>query len=218
MSASKLMSRSFNIFATLTVVGLASAQSAVAQAVAQSETRATVAPVLTSSNASSPVGIISNFDDGTLKTSLGMGWLVSTDQMMGGASTAAMNVVDGGASGTPKSLETAGTVAPGLPYAWAGPMFMPGAHAMMPVDLSAAKALHFWAKGDGRTYHVMVFSQGRGQMPLTVDFVAGADWKEYSFPFSAFEGIDGHDVMGIAFTAGPQPGPFSFRIDEVTLK
>ena len=55
-------------------------------------------------------------------------------------------------------------------------------------------------------------------MPLTVDFVAGPDWKEFTFPFSAFDGIDGHDVTGIAFTAGPKSGPFAFRIDEVSVR
>jgi imidazolonepropionase-like amidohydrolase len=182
-------------------------------------TRTPQAAAATPDTPASPViGVVSNFDDGTTKTSMGMGWLVSTDQMVGGASTAAMKVVDGGANGTPKSLETTGTVAPGLPYAWAGPMFMPGVQPMSPVDLSSAKSLQFWTKGDGATYHVLVFSKSHGQMPLTVDFVAGTDWKEYTLPFSAFEGIDGHDIMGIAFTAGPRPGAFSFRIDEVTLK
>lgn len=164
------------------------------------------------------VGMISDFDDGTAKTSMGMGWVVSTDQMAGGKSTASMKVVDGGANGTAKSLEATGDVAPGLPFAWAGPMFMPGAQPMTPVDLSAAKSVHFWAKGDGKTYHVLMFSKSKGFTPLMADFTAGADWKEYSFPFSAFGGIDGHDVMGIAFTAGPQPGSFTFRIDEVSLR
>ncbi len=177
------------------------------------------APTAAAVASTNPVpGLISNFDDGTTKTSIGMGWVISTDQMAGGASTAAMKVVDGGANGTAKSLETTGTIAPGLPYAWAGPMFMPGAKPMAPVNLSAAKALHFWARGDGKTYHVMVFAQSKGQLPLTVDFVAGTDWKEYTFPFSAFEGIDGHDIMGIAFTAGPQPGPFTLRLDEVSIR
>ncbi len=164
------------------------------------------------------LGAISNFDDGTTKSSIGMGWVVSTDQLAGGTSTATMKVVDGGANGTTKSLETSGIVTSDLPYAWAGPMFMPGAKPMTPVNLSAAKSLHFWAKGDGKTYHVMMFAENRGRMPLTVDFVAGPDWKEYTFPFSAFDGIDGHDIMGVAFTAGPQPGPFMFRIDEVSLR
>ncbi|MES2359108.1 MAG: CIA30 family protein [Gemmatimonadota bacterium] len=166
----------------------------------------------------SVVGMVSNFDDGTTKASFGLGWIVSTDQLAGGKSTAAMKVVDGGANGTAKSLETTGTVAPGLQYAWAGPMFMPGIQAMAPADLSSAKSLHFWAKGDGHTYHVMLFAKSKGFMPLSVDFVAGPEWKEYAFPFTAFEGIDGHDVMGIAFTAGPTPGPFSLRIDEVSFK
>lgn len=203
------------VFRILTAASLAGVTTitAVRPGAAQSESGVTLARP-----ADPVIGIISNFDDGTTKTSMGMGWVVSTDQLAGGASTAAMKVVDGGANGTPKSLETTGTVAPGLPYAWAGPMFMPGVRPMTPVNLSSAKSLRFWTKGDGATYHVMLFSKSRGQMPITVDFVAGTDWKEYTMPFSAFEGIDGHDIMGIAFTAGPQPGPFSFRIDEVALK
>jgi complex I intermediate-associated protein 30 (CIA30) len=187
-------------------------------AVAAATSLVAIHPVMAQSSNTTVIGTISNFDSGATKTSIGMGWVISTDQRAGGTSTAAMKVVDGGANGTPRSLETTGNVAPGLPYAWAGPMFMPGPLPMLPVDLSAAKALHFWAKGDGRTYHVMMFSESRGQMPLTVDFVAATDWKEYNFPFSAFEGVDGHDIMGIAFTAGPQPGSFTFRIDEVSLR
>ncbi|MDQ2890590.1 MAG: CIA30 family protein [Gemmatimonadota bacterium] len=182
-------------------------------------TRATVSQAAAQPvTAGAPIGLISNFDDGSTKSSMGTGWVVSTDQMAGGASTATMTVVDGGANGTPKSLETKGVVAPGLPYAWAGPMFMPGSPPMAPVNMSAAKGLQFWARGDGRTYHVMVFAASKGRMPLMVDFVAGTEWKEYTFPFSGFDGIDGHDIMGIAFTAGPQPGPFTFRIDEVSVR
>ena len=166
----------------------------------------------------SVVGLISNFDDGTTRASLGLGWIVSTDQLAGGQSTAEMKVVDGGANGTAKSLETTGIVAPGLSYAWAGPMFMPGAKSMEPTNLSSAKSLHFWAKGDGKTYHVMIFAQSMGYTPLTVDFVAGSEWKEYTFPFSAFQGIDGHDIMGIAFTAGSAPGPFTLQLDEVSFR
>lgn len=164
------------------------------------------------------VGLLSNFDDGTTKAAFGTGWVETTDQMAGGKSTATMKVVDGGANGTAKSLQTTGTIDASLPYAWGGPMFMPGAAPMSPTNLSSAKSISFWARGDGQTYHVMVFSQGKGYQPLTVDFVAGPEWKEYSFPFSAFDGIDGHDIMGIAFTAGPTPGPFTLRLDEVNFR
>ena len=163
------------------------------------------------------LGLVSNFDDGKATASFGMGWMISTDRLAGGKSTAVMAVADGGASGSAKSLEVTGLIDPGLPYAWGGVMFMPNAQPMAPTDLSRAQEIRFWAKGDGRTYKVMVFSESKGRAPLTQDFVAGAEWKEFVFPIKSFGGIDGHDIMGIAVTAGPEAGAFVFRIDDVRL-
>jgi len=83
---------------------------------------------------------------------------------------------------------------------------------------TAARAIHSWARGDGRAYQVMVFAESRGRIPLTRPFVAGPAWQEYTLPLASFGGIDGHDVMGIAFTGGPTPGPYRFRIDEVRVE
>jgi len=87
-----------------------------------------------------------------------------------------------------------------------------------PANLSAAKSINVWARGDGKTYKIMLFSQGKGMQPLMKDFVAGAEWKEYNFPFAGFDGIDGSDIMGIAFTGGPAAGTFSMQLDEVSLR
>ena len=123
-------------------------------------------------------GLVSNFDDGTVKAAFGTGWLISTDKMAGGSSTTEMNVVDGGANGTSKSLAVTGTIVGPLPYAWGGVMFMPGNQPMSPADLSTAKGVEFWAKGDGKPYRIMVFAQSRGMSPLMKDFVAGPEWKK----------------------------------------
>lgn len=180
---------------------------------------ATVKREQTATASSQPsVGMVSNFDDGSIRSSFGVGWLISTDKLAGGSSTATMAVVDGGANGTPKSLGVEGNIAPDLPFAWGGVMFMPGKTPMQPTNLSAAKAVQFWAKGDGKTYHIMMFAESKGRMPITKDFVAGPEWKEYTFPISSFDGIDGHDVMGIAFTGGPEAGAFKFRIDQVVIQ
>jgi len=162
--------------------------------------------------------VVSDFDAGRITSSFGSGWFISTDKLAGGSSTADMAIVAGGANGTSAALGVTGTVAPGLPFAWSGVMFMPGVRPMQPTNLSAAKALTFWTKGDGKTYQVMLFSESRGRMPSTRDFVAGPDWKEYTFPLASFDGIDGHDIMGIAFTNGPDAGTFQLRIDQVALK
>lgn len=47
-------------------------------------------------------------------------------------------------------------------------------------------------------------------------FVAGPDWKQYTFPFSAFE-TDGGDLSGIGFIEVGQPGKFQFQLDEVEI-
>jgi hypothetical protein len=96
-------------------------------------------------------------------------------------------------------------------------MFFPGPAPMAPVNLSAKKSITFWAKGDGKSYRLMVYSQSNGFMPKMQAFTAGAEWKKFTIPFSTFE-VDGHDLMGIFFGAWSDPGPFSLTIDNVRLE
>jgi len=165
-----------------------------------------------------PAGLVSDFEGGTPSAAFGAGWIVTLDAQAGGTSTGTMEVVQGGAAGTGRSLAITGTINGPLPYAWAGAMLSPGPQMMAPADLSAARAVHFWAKGDGKTYRLMLFSQGRGFTPLVQTFTAGPEWREYTIPFSAFGGYDGRDVMAVIFAGGPAPGPFSFQVDEVGFR
>ena len=164
------------------------------------------------------VGDVSDFDDGTLSAKFGAGWTTSTDEMAGGKSSAKLSVAAGGANGSRNSLGIAGTISDALPYAWAGAMFSPGTQPMQPADLSSKKEIRFWTKGDGKTYRVMVFARSKGMMPITQTFVAGPEWKEYSFPLSAFAGIDGHDLMALLFVGGPAAGPFALQVDDVRFR
>ena len=171
-----------------------------------------------SAPAGSEQGDVSSFDDGTMSARFGAGWMKSADDMAGGKSTGDLAVVDGGANGTAKSLAISGTISNAIAYAWAGAMFSPGAQPMQPANLSAKKEIRFYAKGDGKPYRIMVFAQSRGFTPLTQSFTPGAEWKEFVVPFSAFGGIDGRDVMAVLFAGGPQPGAFSFQIDEIRFR
>ena len=161
-------------------------------------------------------GDISDFEDGTSASRFGQ-WVNSTDAIAGGRSEGSFAVVDGGANGTKKALTITGQIAGPLPFAWAGAMFMPGSAPMEPTNLSAKKSIHFWAKGDGKTYRVMLFAQSKGMNPLTRTFTPSTQWTEFDMPFADF-GTDGRDVLGILFAGGPQPGAFSLYIDEVRLK
>jgi len=167
---------------------------------------------------STPPGLISGFDEGGAPlASFGSGWKETTDTLAGGKSTASLALVKGGAMATRGALEVTGLVDPGLPYAWSGAIFFPGSHPLEPMDLSASKGVAFHARGDGKSYRLMVFTKRMGRMPASREFTTGPGWEEHHVSFSEL-GLDGTDVIGIAFCAGPEPGKFRFDVDEVALR
>jgi imidazolonepropionase-like amidohydrolase len=151
-------------------------------------------------------GLVSDFNDGTAKTAFGSGWQVTTDAMLGGKSTARMEVVK-------NALHVAGTLVAGAPAQWAGTMFFPGQTLMAPANLSAKKAIQLRAKGDGKTYSVLVFTVAGGRAPAIQSFTAGPEWESHTFPLADFH-TDGHDLTGVAIVASANPGEFAIDLDD----
>ena len=120
-------------------------------------------------------------------------------------------------TGTVGALLISGTISDAFAFPWAGALFSPGSAPMVPVNLSSKKAIHFWIRGDGRPYRLMVFTKSGGYNPAIQNLTVAAEWKEITIPFSAF-GTDGHDINGILFAAGGSPGAFQFAIDNVRLE
>jgi beta-glucosidase len=167
--------------------------------------------------AGSETGVVSNFDDQKVAATYGE-WAVTSDVEMGGKSKSTMQTVAGGANGSKGALEVTGEVVPGASFTWAGVAFHPGSTPDEAVNLSSKKTLSFWAKGDGKNYAVAVMTESSaGQMPGIQPFVAGPEWKQYTFPWSDFK-TDAHDVTGIAFAHAQEPGKFEFEIDEVEIR
>ncbi|MGH9510971.1 MAG: CIA30 family protein [Terriglobales bacterium] len=162
-------------------------------------------------------GVVSNFDD--LKVSANYGaWMVTSDAQAGGKSTAEMHAVQGGANGSKGALQVTGEIVPRPDFAWAGVDFYPGSSPEDPANLSSKKTISFWAKGDGKNYALSVQTESTaGQIPAIQPFVAGPEWKQFSFPISQFK-TDGHDILGIAFAHAQQPGKFEFEIDDLEIK
>jgi imidazolonepropionase-like amidohydrolase len=162
-------------------------------------------------------GWISDFEGEKVAANFGAGWSVSTDKIMGGKSTAQYQLVHEGAQGSNGSMVVTGNVTAGSAIQYAGVMFFPGARIMSPANLSNRKSISFWAKGEEKTYTIMIFAQILGFSPAFQTFVAGPEWKEYEFPFEKF-GIEGFDIMGIFFGCSQEQGEFSLQIDNVRLK
>jgi imidazolonepropionase-like amidohydrolase len=150
-------------------------------------------------------------------TTAGNAGAATASAAAGNASAAAVNAGTAGA-GMGRTLQVAGRVAPGGFFSWAGAAFQPAESPLAPVDMSQRQGIHFWAKGDGRTYQVMVFAKSRGRIPLLHAFTAEAGWKRYDLPWSSFNGYDGHDVQLVVFAAVTPPGDFAFRLAGVGIE
>jgi len=127
-----------------------------------------------------------------------------------------MQVVAGGANSSLHSLLVAGTVSTAFAYPWAGVMFSPGQRFLRRQSLVQARH-PLLGQRRRRAYRVMLFTASGGRMPATQTFTVTAEWKEYKFPLSAFNGTDGHDIMAIIFVSSTVVGAFSFQLDDVRL-
>ena len=161
-------------------------------------------------------GRISLFTKEKLASPFGMGWSATHDGMMGGASSATLELLPV-ETGAPAALAVnARVVKADFPYPWAGLAFGPGARPMQPANLSAVKTIAFRVRGDGKRYALSMMSRGV-TIPATVNFVAGPEWKEVSVPLARFPGIDPALLTMIGFNAGPEPGDYRFEIADVRL-
>jgi len=162
-------------------------------------------------------GLISDFEGDEITAEFGAGWSISTDDMLGGKSTALYSLVKGGAQDSKGSLLITGNIDSESKIVWGGALFSPGSGIMTPADLSSKSAISFWAKGEGKKYIVMIYAVSLGYRPAIQTFVAGPEWKEYEFPLEKFN-VEGNDIMGIFIGSSPERGQFSLQIDNVRLK
>ena len=154
--------------------------------------------------------LVAGFEDG-FEASFGA-WDVTTDQMTGGSSSVNVGVRDG-------ALVVTGEIAPGLPFPWAGVIWMPGAQPMQPVDFSGREVIRFRTRGDGRQYSVMLFSsvQPAGPPP-TVTFIAPEEWTQLEIQLEDFPTATPEIIAGLAFVAQGPVGAYAFEVDEVEVR
>ncbi len=161
-------------------------------------------------------GLISDFDLGDCLTDFGFAWFETTDAMMGGKSTVAIEPAAGGAEGSAGSMAIAGQLNPGFPMPWAGAAFYPGITYWTCPNLSAWNGVSFWAKGQAGKAVVMIVQMGQ-QMPAFQFFDVGPEWKEFTFSFADLGKTDGTNIQSLVIGASQTPGPFKISVDKVRL-
>lgn len=147
----------------------------------------------------------------------GAGWGESTDSIVGGNSTLAI-ALGGPAPNGEASLALTGEIKPGYIAPWAGMAFYPADQQFRPANLARAKALRFWARGEGRGFAVMGFSTTGGQRPSVVPITIGRQWAEVTVRFADLANFDPGTAQMLLIGATQQDGPFRLEIADIRLE
>ncbi|OYY78785.1 MAG: hypothetical protein B7Y43_04315 [Sphingomonas sp. 28-62-20] len=150
------------------------------------------------------------------KSPFGAGWDVSTDSIVGGNSTLALSIGDQAPNGQ-TALVLTGEIKPGYLAPWAGIAFYPADQQFRPANLGSAKALRFWARGEGKAFAVMGFSPSGGQRPSISPITVGKEWAEITLRFAQLANFDSSNTQMLLIGAIQQDGPFRLEIADVRL-
>jgi hypothetical protein len=165
--------------------------------------------------------VIGSFDGGSATAPYGSGWFAGGDETRGGDSQASQQVVADGAGGSKGALEVTGTVGEKIQYASAGTVFFPEGQPRSPgfMSYSAKKSLRFQARGDGRSYTLLIQSGlVVDAIPFMYSFTAGPEWNEVKITFSDYPNVDWTRVKMIGVLSMGSAGPFRFQIDDVRVE
>lgn len=170
------------------------------------------------------IPLIADFENGTATAAYGLGWTATDDATRGGTSTAAIRVVDGGAAGSRHALEVSGTVGDGTQYPFTGTSFLPAGTPDTPfpnqplADYTGRSTLHFYARGDGRQYLVVMLGARLDTMPAMYGFVAGPEWSEVNVPLAELANLDLKRVRVISVGAMEPLGDFKLQLDDIEIR
>ncbi len=171
--------------------------------------------------------LVDDFEDGDQLSNWNSQWQVVTDQVAGGSSTCAIQIIPQGAEGSAKSLQLSGEVTTQFAYGFASVSLSLAPAGAEAVDISRYKGIQFYAKGDGKQYRAVFSSLAVIDFDdFSYMFTAGEDWQLVKIPFARLIQMGfgkrmewtGKDVTSLQLTTfGAPQKSFKLLIDEVSF-
>ncbi len=170
--------------------------------------------------ASVPAGValpaeLGRFDE-AVSAPDGFTWQATSDEMMGGASTASIDRINVGAGGSAGALEVDAAINPGFPFPWAG-AFFGGVDPANVAGLGNYQSIRFDVRGTPSTYRLMLFSSESAGAPPTEEFSVTNDWQRVTLSLDGLTGTQRDQFVGFALVTPMTPGRYRFAIDNVEL-
>ncbi len=153
--------------------------------------------------------LLGDFSDG-LEPANGLVWATTSDEMMGGGSSAVIAVNAAGA------LAVDTTISSAFPYPWAGAYL-----AVIPegstMNASEYVSIAFDVRGTAARYRLMIFVADAYGTPPTAEFEVTGERTRIVLPMADFGAIDWGRLTGLAIVAPMQSGDYDFEIDNVKM-
>ncbi len=145
-------------------------------------------------------------------------WVVTTDGLAGGASSAVLSRMEPGSDGTKGALHVKAEIKPGFLFPWAGAFLSFSQTLTEPRNVEDYETINFRVRGTSGNYSVMMFVAGVNGVPPSQVFSVSEDWKIVSLRLDGFVGLDKKALAGIAIVANQTVGVYDFEIDTIKLK
>ncbi|MEL6868858.1 MAG: CIA30 family protein [Pseudomonadota bacterium] len=152
------------------------------------------------------------FEDG-IDAPQGYQWTTTADDMMGGASSAAIEQITPGAGGSNGALSVRAENKPGFPFPWAGAYLA----AQGAGDLSGYSQIRFDVRGTPARYRLMLFAASSAGAPPTVEFDVTEQWQQLTLSIDDVAGFEAEQFIGLAFTSPTDAGSYEFALDNIVL-
>ena len=156
-------------------------------------------------------GLLSDFDDGTLASAWGTTWTPSSDSVMGGRSTAQLDLTSEGA------MKIVGKVDGSREPRWAGATLLLARDWSVLKALDGIERLSFDVRGQPGRYRAYLFGEAISARPGAAEFDVVEAWRTVHLAIDSFAPFDGRSIRGLSIVAGPQEGPFTLEVDNVRL-
>ena len=162
---------------------------------------------------------VDDFEDGDRRAASGLSWVSISDDLMGGASHAELQVTAAG-NGSRRALKVSGQVAAeGFAGAWVA---LDG--RARAADVSDFEGLRLRVRGAG-TVHVQLRAGPQSGTNYTAPVEARSSWRSVDVPFASLAALrpgspalDPRGVRWLGVSVRPDPaGAFAFEIDDVQL-
>jgi len=165
-------------------------------------------------------GLIVDFSEESLNTSFGQAFVHTSDEMMQGNSTAAIQWVEG-SCGETGALLVQGEIKAGFPYAWAGAFLAFSADLSKPADFSKHSAIEFSVTGSPGQYQLMVFIANTMQ-PVQIPFEISANCSTVRIHMQDNTQVAWDSVTGLAWVAdrsrlSAELASFEFTLDNIRI-